>query len=95
MTTDLKMLRALLDAGKSSLSGSEERSFRGMLQDLERGEIVRLSKNQRLWVESRYNALNLDRAYINKAPPKVKVVVRPSEGVPVWEQPKVMRPPGK
>lgn len=66
-----------------------------MLGDLERGLIVRLSKPQRQWVESKYNALDLDRAYINKAPPKVKVSPRPPGSELVWDKPKPLRPPGR
>jgi hypothetical protein len=72
----------------------EERSFRSMLQSLESGVIIKLSKAQRIWVESKYNALDLDRAYINKAPPKVKVTLR-TPGSNLWDKPKPLKPPGR
>jgi hypothetical protein len=93
--TDLTLLRALLDAGLKRISGSEERSFRSMLRDLESGLIVKLSKAQRLWVEGKYNALDLQRAYVDKAPPKIKVTVRPSGAESIWDKPKVTKPPGR
>lgn len=93
MKTDLTLLRALLDAGLKRISASEERAFRSMLTDLERGLFVKLSKSQRQWVESKYNALDLDRAYINKAPPKVKVTPRPTGSELVWDKPKPLKPP--
>ena len=93
--TDLTLLRALLDAGLKRISLSEEKAFRGMLRDLESGMIVKLSKAQRLWVESKYNALDLQRAYVNKAPPKVKVAVRPSGAELIWDKPKATKPPGR
>lgn len=95
MKTDLTLLRALLDAGLKRISASEEKAFRGMLRDLESGLIIKLSKPQRLWVEGKYNALDLQRAYVNKAPPKVKVTVRPSGAESIWDRPKVSKPPGR
>lgn len=95
MRTDLTLLRALLDAGLKRISGSEERAFRSMLRDLESGMIVKLSKSQHLWVESKYNALDLQRAYVDKAPPKVKVTMRPSGSESIWDRPKVTKPPGR
>lgn len=95
MKTDLTLLRALLDAGLKRISASEERAFRGMLRDLESGLIVKLSKAQRVWVEGKYNALDLQRAYLNKAPPKVKVTVRTSGAETIWDKPKVTKPPGR
>lgn len=95
MKTDLTLLRALLDAGLKRISGSEERAFRSMLRDLESGMIVKLSKSQRLWVEGKYNALDLQRAYVDKAPPKVKVTMRPSGSELIWDRPKVTKPPGR
>jgi hypothetical protein len=70
--TDLTVLRALLDAGKKHLSENETKAFSGMLRDMEAGIIVRLSKPQRAWAEAKYNHLNLDRAYVNEAPPPGK-----------------------
>jgi hypothetical protein len=93
--TDLTLLRALLDAGLKRISGSEEKAFKGMLRDLESGMLVKLSKAQRVWVESKYNALDLGRAYINKAPPKVRVTLRPSGSELIWDQPKATKPPGR
>jgi len=93
--TDFTLLRALLDAGLKRISLSEEKAFKGMLRDLEGGMIVKLSKDQRAWVESRYNALDLQRAYVNKVPPKVKVIVRPSGAEQVWDKPKPLKPPGR
>lgn len=95
MKTDLTLLRALLDAGLKRLSASEERSFRSMLRDLESGLIVKLSKSQRLWVEGKYNHLDLDRAYRDKPPPKVKVTKGPPGSELVWDKPKPLKPPGK
>jgi hypothetical protein len=95
LKTDLTLLRALLDAGLKRISGSEEKAFRGMLRDLESGLIIKLSKPQRLWVEGKYNALDLQRAYVDKAPPKVKVTVRSSEVELIWDRPKVTKPPGR
>lgn len=95
MKTDLTLLRALLDAGLKRISASEEKAFKGMLRDLESGMIVKLSKAQRLWVEGKYNALDLQRAYVNKAPPKVKVTVRASGADTIWDKPKATKPPGK
>jgi hypothetical protein len=93
--TDLTLLRALLDAGLKRISGSEERAFRGMLRDLESGMLVKLSKPQRIWVEGKYNTLDLGRAYIDKAPPKVKVALRPSGSESIWDKPKATKPPGR
>jgi hypothetical protein len=95
MKTDLTLLRALLDAGLKRISGSEEKAFRSMLRDLESGLIIKLSKSQRVWVEGKYNALDLGRAYINKAPPKVKVALRPLGHELIWDKPKALKPPGK
>jgi hypothetical protein len=66
-----------------------------MLNDLERGVIINLSKPQRQWAESKYNNLDLDRAYINKAPPKVKVNKSGFVTQTVWDKPKVLKPPGR
>jgi hypothetical protein len=93
--TDLTLLRALLDAGLKRISGSEEKSFKGMLRDLESGMVIKLSKAQRAWVESRYNALDLGRAYTDRAPPKVKVILRPSGAESIWDKPKATKPPGR
>jgi hypothetical protein len=93
--TDLTLLRALLDAGLKRISMNEEKAFRSMHEDLVNGVIIQLSRSQRNWVESKYNALDLDRAYINKAPPKVKVTVRGPVVKTVWDRPKATRPPGR
>jgi len=93
--TDLTLLRAILDAGLKRISMYEERCFKSMLGDLERGAMIKLSRAQRQWVESKYNALDLDRAYINRAPPKVKVPQHGPIIQTVWDQPKVLRPPGR
>lgn len=95
MKTDFTLLRALLDAGLKRISLSEEKAFKGMLRDLESGLIIKLSKAQRMWVEGKYNALDLQRAYANKAPPKVKVVIRPSGSEQIWNKPKPLKPPGR
>ena len=97
MKTDLTLLRALLDAGLRGLSAGEERSFKSMLRDLESGHLVQLSKSQRLWVEGKYNHLDLDRAYRDKPPPKPKVKVTRGPPGPelVWNKPKPLKPPGK
>ena len=93
MPSDQTILRSLLDAGKEKLTNSEVTSFRRMLEDLEGGKIISLSKSQRLWAEGKYNHLKLDRAYINKAPPKMKVKV--GKTIFDWEKNKALKPPGK
>ena len=93
--TDLTILRALLDIGKRSLSTNEEHAFKGMLSDLEIGRIVRLSQGQRSWAEQKYFHLGLDRAYKDKAPPKVKVNTKGMVTSFGWEASKPLKPPGK
>lgn len=94
--TDLMILRALLDAGKKSLTAGEERAFKGMLSDLEGGKIIRLSKSQREWAEKKYFHLQLDRAYKDKPPPALKTNLKPAAPtVFPWEQNKPLKPPGK
>ena len=58
--TDLQILRVVLKV-RSKLKPSEDKAFRGMLSDLERGMLINLSKKQRKWVEEAYYRLNLDR----------------------------------
>lgn len=93
--TDLTLLNSLLDAGKSRLSQSELKAFSSMLEGLEGGNFVNLSKGQREWVEKKYYDLGLDRAYLNRAPPIRKPVLRSKALVPIWDQPKQLRPPGR
>jgi hypothetical protein len=93
--TDLTLLSSLLDAGKTRLTPSELKAFSSMLEGLEGGQFVNLSKGQREWVEKRYYELGMDRAYINRAPPVRKPVLRSKALVPIWEQPKQLRPPGR
>lgn len=93
--TDLTILRALLDAGKKSLSASEERAFKGMLADLEGGRLIRLSKAQREWAEKKYYDLQLDRAYRDKAPPVIQTQKPKQPVVFPWEQNKPLKPPGR
>jgi hypothetical protein len=93
MASDLTILRALLDAGKEKLTSSEATSFRRLLEDLEGGTLISLSKSQREWVEGKYLHLKLDRAYIDKAPPKVRVKV--AKTTFDWEKNKALKPPGK
>jgi hypothetical protein len=96
--TDLTILRALLDAGKKHLSESETKAFSGMLRDMEAGVIVRLTKPQRVWAESKYNHLNLDRAYKDKPPPSRgrKATEPQTRGELPWAHLGLpSRPPGK
>lgn len=93
--TDLTLLNSLLDAGKSGLSQSELKAFSSMLEGLEEGTSVNLSKGQREWVEKKYYDLGMDRAYLNRAPLIRKPVLRSKALVPIWEQPKQLRPPGR
>ena len=93
--TDLTLLNALLDAGKSRLSLSELKAFTSMLECLEGGQFVHLSKGQRVWVEKKYYDLGMDRVYINRAPPVRKPVIKSKALVPIWEQPKQLKPPGR
>ena len=93
--TNLTLLNSLLDAGKSRLNPSELKAFSSMLEGLEGGQFVNLSKGQREWVEKRYYELGMDRAYINKAPPIRKPTIKSKATVPIWEQPRQLRPPGR
>lgn len=94
--TDMTILRALLDAGKSHLTTLEEKAFRNMLSDLANGVLVRLSKAQRAWVEQKYYHLNLDKAYKNKAPPQINLPkVGPPKSVYAWEENRPLKPPGR
>jgi len=90
--TDLTILRSLL-AVKARLSSSEEKAFKGMLTDLENGRIINLSKSQRQWAEQKYYHLQLDRAFKDTPPPKVKVQKAPPVVFP-WEKDKPLKPPG-
>lgn len=92
--TDLNLLRSLLDAGKTHLAPAESTAFTGMLRDLESGLVVRLSKSQRFWAESKYNSLDLGKAYKDKPVPKVKLK-KPQSAPLIWEQPRALKPPGK
>jgi hypothetical protein len=93
--TDLTLLNSLLDAGKSRLSQSELKAFSSMLEGLEGGNFVNLSKGQREWVEKKYYDLGMDRAYLNRAPSIRKPILKSKALVPIWEQPKQLRPPGR
>ncbi len=93
--TDLTLLTSLLDAGKSRLSFSELKAFTSMLEGLEGGQFINLSKGQREWVEKKYYELGMDRAYINRAPPVHQPSLKSKPLVPIWEQPKQLRPPGR
>lgn len=93
--TDLTLLNALLDAGKSRLSISEAKSFNSMLDGLDAGQFINLTQGQREWVEKKYYELGMDRAYINKAPPIRKPSIKGKLGTPIWEQPRPARPPGR
>lgn len=91
----MTILRALLDAGRKNLTASEEKAFKGMLDDLEQGRVVRLSKAQRQWAEGKYHHLNLDRAYKDKAPPPRQ---KSKSSQPVefpWQGKLPLKPPGK
>jgi hypothetical protein len=91
--TDLTILRALL-ASHKRLTAGEERSFKGMLTDLENGKMIRLSKKQRDWVEKRYNDLGLDRAFKDAPPPVIAVRKEVPKSFP-WEQNRPLKPPGR
>jgi len=93
--TDLTLLNSLLDAGKSRLTQGELKAFSSMLEGLEGGQFVNLSKGQREWVEKKYYELGMDRAYLSQAPPIRKPVIRFKTTTPIWEQPKQLRPPGR
>jgi hypothetical protein len=93
--TDLTVLNALLDAGKTSLSISENKAFSSMLDGLEAGQYINLSKGQREWALKRYYELGMDRAYINKAPPTRVPNIKRKVSTPIWEQPRPARPPGR
>lgn len=94
-TTDMTILRALLDAGKKSLSIAEAKAFKSMLLDLEGGKYIRLSKSQREWAEKRYYGLQLDRVYRDTPPPPVVHVKPKTPIVYAWEQGKPFKPPGR
>lgn len=93
--TDFTLLNSLLDAGKSRLNPSELKAFSSMLEGLECGQFVNLTKGQHEWVEKRYYELGMDRVYINKAPPSRKPNSKFKNVVPIWEQHKQLRPPGR
>jgi hypothetical protein len=93
--TDKTLLRSLLDAGRPKLSPSEITAFTRMLEDLEAGMLVRLSKAQRLWTEQKYSQLDLDKVYKDRPVPKTKVSKVHSSAPLVWDQKKVLKPPGK
>lgn len=93
--TDKNLLCGLLDAGRAKLSDSEVTAFTRMLEDLEGGMVIRLSKAQRLWAEQRYLQLDLDKVYKNRPIPKAKVAKVHRPAPLIWEQKKELKPPGK
>jgi len=92
--TDLNILRALHSV-KDKLTSGEATSFRRMLEDLERGTVVRLSKKQRIWVEQKYHQLNLGQLYRDTPPPKAKKIKVPPVVFPWEANPSPMKPPGR
>jgi hypothetical protein len=66
-----------------------------MLEDLQEGTTVSLSKKQKLWVEGRYNDLDLKKYYETKPVPD-KVWTR--EAPPTefeWQKNLPLKPPGR
>ena len=90
--TDINLLRALL--GSKRLTGSQEKAFKGMLQDLVDGKLVSLTKGQKDWVVKVVADLNLEGKPVTLAPlpkPRKQVGGPPS----IFDQPLPKKPPGR
>jgi hypothetical protein len=89
--TDLTMLWALLSTKK--LTMGERKAFQNMYDDLERGRMVGLSKQQRLWVEKRYTDLDLHGKPLPPRPAPKRVSAQTT--TLLWEGKLPLKPPGR
>jgi hypothetical protein len=71
--TDLQILRALLSLPMGKISPREKQVFQGMYDSVATGQVINLSKKQRLWAESVYDKLELGK---RPQPPARKVEVK-------------------
>jgi predicted porin len=72
--SDLQVLRALLALPDGKLGASEKRAFQHMYDNVATGQVIQLSKKQRLWVDGAYDKLDLDNP--NTAPAAKPVAVK-------------------
>lgn len=89
--TDMTMLRAVL-RHERKLTAGQAKAFKAMLDDLERGQQVSLSKAQRAWVFQKFQDLDLEG---KELPPAVKP--KGTGKVPTfeWEKNLPLKPPGR
>lgn len=88
--TDMNMLRAVLRF-KHKLAAGQVKAFQAMLDDLEQGKQISLSKKQRAWVAQKFQDLGLEGKELPPAEvPKVKAKVEFE-----WAKNLPLKPPGR
>jgi hypothetical protein len=92
--TDRTLLLSVLGV-PHLLTTSEKTAFRRMLEDIQAGTIISLTRNQRDWVQSRYEHHNLSKYYETHPVPQKVWTNDPPPQKFSWEQNLPLKPPGR
>lgn len=92
--TDRTLLLSILGVPQL-LTTNEKTVFRRMLEDIQEGNVISLSKNQRAWVQERYDHHNLSKYYETHPVPQKVWTREPEPKKFDWQMNLPLKPPGR